>query len=91
MNNKVKHEFKQSDFRKAFPKMYWYNYCTNSYELGNAPQTDEEALRYLPQQLAVMGAYSCRRQLGETVLEAMLNVLKVCVGEVPDKTYEKED
>jgi len=65
----------------------WYNYATDEYELGSTPTTDEQAKSYLPQLDAAQGLYDVQRLMGNSILEAMIYVLNICVGE-PNEAKE---
>ena len=65
----------------------WYNYETDEYELSGTPTTDEQAKSYLPQLDAAQGLYDVQRLIGNSILEAMIYVLNVCVGE-PNEAKE---
>lgn len=59
----------------------WYNYDTGEYDwLDHAPETDEEAVKYIPDYAygAARGIYRCRRAMGDDVLHAMAEALKAC-------------
>lgn len=54
----------------------WYNYAANEYECRtDAPQTDEEAVQFIPQSPAAQGLYRAHRSIGTGVLEAMVAAL----------------
>lgn len=57
----------------------WYNYKTNKFELRNAPKTDEEAYDLLPQSGGV-GLFKIYRELGDSILEAMIKVYSKALG-----------
>lgn len=61
----------------------WYNYKTGEWEERDAPQTDEEAVNYIPQQAGVAMYHLLREYRGLSIPEAMLYVLSVAVGETP--------
>jgi len=44
------------------------------------PTTDEEARQYIPQLPAALGLYEVRRQMGDSVLDAMEATLRAAVG-----------
>ena len=64
----------------------WWDYVEQKYVRANAPTDDATALRFMPQLPAAKGLYQVRRELGDTILEAMAKTLKACVG----KTEQKE-
>ena len=59
----------------------WNNFSTEEYDAIDAPETDEEALDYLPQIPAARGLYRVHRAKGEDIIESMRLVLMACVGE----------
>ena len=61
-------------------RLYWYNYETQEYVYRDAPQNDDDAVKYLPQSPAVYGLYRCHRAMGASVLDAMIKTLTSCVG-----------
>jgi hypothetical protein len=63
---------------------YWHNYVTGEYDYLDMPQTDEEALNYLPQYPAARMLYELQRSMGDSILNAMGEVLSACVGETWD-------
>lgn len=67
----------------SFPKMRgeWYNFAEHKYDAIEAPQADEEAVKYIPQIQAAQGLYHVHRAMGKSILEAMRDVLTACVGE----------
>ena len=67
--------------------LFWYNYIKEDYELADAPTTDGQAKSYLPQLDAAQGLYDVQRLIGNSILEAMIYVLNVCVGE-PNEAKE---
>ena len=61
-------------------KQGWWNFETGQMEMRqDAPGTDEEARRYIPQDAATQLVYLVERCRGATVLEAMLEALKDAV------------
>lgn len=58
----------------------WWNYVKGDYDWRKAPETDEEAVQYMPQQRDVICIYRCRRMLGDSVLEAMVYALESATG-----------
>lgn len=63
------------------PTLHRYNYTTDEYDYRDAPTTDEEAKRYLPQQPAAQGLFDCHREMGLGILEAMVEVLTAVIGD----------
>jgi len=62
---------------------YWHNYRTGETDYREAPASDEEAVDYLPQGAGTQ-LYLLYREHSEkplSVLEAMVKVLSVAVGE----------
>ena len=59
----------------------WYNFRTEEYDTTDVPETDAEALDYLPQLPAARGLYRVHRAKGEDIIESMRLVLMACVGE----------
>ena len=60
---------------------HWHNFRTGESDARGVPETDDEALDYLPQIPAAQGLYSVYRAKGETIMESMRLVLMACVGE----------
>lgn len=62
----------------------WYNYQTKAYDerpVGfSLTATDDEIKPYLPQDASVWGMYTCLRQMGRSVPEAMIYVLEAVAG-----------
>lgn len=58
---------------------YWHNQRTGETDYREMPATDADALDYLPQHPAAKGLYLCRRELGDTIAEAMTAVLEAVV------------
>lgn len=70
------------DMLETKTQMAWWDYAKEEYVWRTeGPQDDETALQYLPQYPAAKGLYEVRRELGDTILEAMIKVLDACVGE----------
>jgi hypothetical protein len=51
---------------------------------GGFPQTDEEAMEYLPDhdpimKTAAQGLYQCRRKMGDSIIDALIAVLEAAV------------
>lgn len=65
--------------------MKWFNHITQAYEEHDAPQTDEEARRYIWQTHESQELYTIYRALGCTILSALRKVLLDQIGE-PDQT-----
>lgn len=59
---------------------YWHNFKTGVIDCREAPHTDEEALQYISQNPSAQSMYLCYRQLGASVLDAMIKVLSACIG-----------
>ena len=64
-------------------QMYWYNFRTGGHDLRTSPQTDSEAVNYLPQWPPALNLYHLYRQMGDSISEASVRVLTLCVGENP--------
>ena len=64
-------------------RMYWRNRKTGETEFRDMPETDEEAVKYIPQDETAQGLYVCWRNLGLEIDEAMINVLSASVGKTP--------
>jgi len=60
-------------------KEYWYNFQTGEYDFVEAPTTDEEAVKYLPQLGAGLTLYSLYREQGLDIVESMKNVLEAAL------------
>lgn len=55
---------------------HWWNYKTQSWDARSTPpQTDEEAVMYIMQDVPAQQIYRIHRELGLDVLHAMLEVL----------------
>lgn len=54
------------------------------------PSTDEEALQYLPDHPSARGLYECRRELGDTITEAMIATLEACYPEAVKAANEQQ-
>ena len=64
-----------------------HNYKTVHVDLREYPETDEEAVQYIPQDVAAQGLYQCHRELGRSVAEASGRVLAASLGrEWPEDT-----
>lgn len=63
----------------------WYNYTTNEYDWRITPETDQDALMYLPQLPIVQGLYKLYRASGESIGASMRKVLATMLG-VPHDT-----
>ena len=59
---------------------FWYNYAAQDYEHSDAPVTDEEAKRYIPQDEAAQAIYQIRREMGDSILHAMAYTLEASAG-----------
>lgn len=60
----------------------WYNFETDEYEECGPPETDGDALRFLPRDQSARNMYAIyREQGGLSILESMVNVLSACVKE----------
>ena len=62
-------------------KSYWHNYRTDKTEYRSVPQTDAEAVEFIPQIPAAQNLYALRRKMGATISEAMIDVLSACIPE----------
>lgn len=62
-------------------QMYWGNFVTGEYDYRAMPQTDEEAVQYIPQWPAAQNLYRMHRERGLGISEAMEQTLRACVGE----------
>ena len=60
--------------------MYWENIRTGESDFREAPTTDEEAVDYLPQGAGV-NLYKLYRETGNGIIESMIKVLTIAVGE----------
>ena len=58
-----------------------YNFETDEYDDVGAPDTDDEAKKYIPQSAAAQNLYELYRLQGDSILDASINVLKACIGE----------
>jgi len=65
----------------------FYNYDTQEYESG-AIDTDESALRYLPEGPA-RGLYQCHRDKGDDIITAFLKVSDRLVGETYEESHDE--
>ena len=59
----------------------WQNFRTGKtdYRTGG-PKTDEEALDYLPQYPPARSLYGLYREMGDSIGDAMIKVLKACTA-----------
>lgn len=61
---------------------YWYNYDTKQSDYRGMPETDEDAIHYIP--IGEFGAarnlYGLYRETGLSISEAMLKTLGACCG-----------
>lgn len=61
---------------------YWYNYDSGKYDLRGMPETDEDAIHYIP--IGEFGAarnlYGLYRETGLSISEAMLKTLEAFCG-----------
>ena len=74
-------KFPIDNYRYELP-MAWYNYQTKKYDyFSGAPATDEQAVKYLPDNPAARGLFILWRKDGKSIEQAMINVLSQCVGE----------
>ena len=64
-------------------RLYWYNFMTGDYDFREAPQTDEEAERYIPQLGGVALYRIYREHEGLGIIEAMIKVLEKALGDEP--------
>lgn len=63
------------------PLFGWHNFVTGETDYReSAPQTDEEAIQYLPQ-IGGPGMFRILREQGLSINDAMLHVLKVATRE----------
>lgn len=59
------------------PLAGWYNFITDEYDYrSSAPDTDEEAIKYIPNQDAARGLYRAYRAMGNNILDSMIYVLE---------------
>lgn len=61
-------------------KSHLHNFVTGKTDYREAPTADEEAKQYLPQDPSVLNLYSIYRQMGDSVLDAYIKVLKKATG-----------
>ena len=61
-------------------RMYWSNFVTGEADYREAPTTDEEAKQYIPQWPAALNLYDLRRQMGDSVMDALGGVLESVTG-----------
>jgi hypothetical protein len=72
-------------------RMYWYNYQTKEYDYVEGPTTDEEALKYLPQDPASQSLFKLYREHeGLSIAHAMLKVLTLHVKK-EDGQHDQSD
>ena len=61
---------------------YWHNYITGDYDfLSRGPTTDEEAVKYIPQDRAAIGLFERHRLMGKSILESMVLVYTAYIGD----------
>lgn len=59
----------------------WYNFKTKEYEAFYKPTTDEEAMRFIPDDRASQALYKLYREhKGMEIMEALRKVLEANVG-----------
>jgi hypothetical protein len=57
--------------------MFLYNYVTQKFDRRfGMPSGDDEALMYLPQYPTISALYLARRELGDSVVDAMATTLR---------------
>jgi len=61
-------------------KVFMYNLKTGETDHRLYPETDEEAVQYLPQDVAAQMLYKCHRALERSVRESSCRVLMSCLG-----------
>jgi len=65
--------------------MGFHNYKTGQVDWREYPETDEDAVQYIPQSVAAQGMYVCHRELGRSIAESSGRVLTAVLGrEWPD-------
>ena len=63
-------------------KLSWHNYVTGETDYREMPTTDDEAVQYIPQAYgAGPGLYRILRMQGDSIGDAMKNVLSAAIGE----------
>ena len=60
-------------------KYSWYNYVTGEYVGFKRPETDEEAMQYIPQVDPALNIYRCYRELSDDSLHALVKTLEIAV------------
>lgn len=65
--------------------MQWFNFKTCVFEESEGPQTDEEALQYIPDIPAARGLFQVHRLMGKSIEEAMAETLSSCIGDKQPK------
>ena len=61
-------------------KLSWYNFVKEEYEYRDEPTTDAEARELISQHPSALGLYACYRAQNYSILDAMVEVSKVCAG-----------
>ena len=64
-------------------EMQWYNFVTGEHEHREMPETDEEAVQYIPQIPAAISLFGMYRKMGKSIAEAMIEVLTSSVNANP--------
>lgn len=62
-------------------RMYWSNFLTGGSDHRLTPNTDEEAVQYIPQHPSAQNLYHLYREMSMSVIDAMTKVLMICAGE----------
>lgn len=64
-----------------FPLMFrWWDFAAGEFvTLAGPPDTDEQAVRLIPQSTPAQGLYRCYRQRGDSVIDALLAVLEAVI------------
>jgi len=61
---------------------YWYNYDTKQHDYRGMPETDDDAIHYIPvtECGTARNLYGLYRETGLNISEAMLKTLEACCG-----------
>lgn len=58
---------------------YLFNSVTQKMDYRDMPTHDDEAVQYIPQDVAAQNIYRIRREMGDDILHALLYVLERCL------------
>ena len=66
--------------------VFWFNFKTGEYT--QEQPTEETATEYFSQDPSAQSLYLCYRALGDPMMEAIIKVLKDCLGIKQDEEVE---